>query len=307
MNLLKKYLLSSVAFAPETEAGTEKPAKTNAELQRESIKVESTNDEPVVEAKKEEAEGNEEQTDDDKGDEGEKEEAEGESGESDGEKEIEAKEDSPEKLKRTIDRLQRRVGKTAGEKAELAKQLKAAQDALTAKDAEGDKFTKEDVKREAELIAKRTQLKNDFVNDCNKLDREAKKINPKFGEQVKEMADDLGPIPTEMIGILADLDNGAAVLNYLTNNVEDAEDIYKLSVGKMSARLAKIGLKLEAEAKPKPKQHSKVPPPNKEIDGSNRGTDTIVLLDNEPMENWVEKRNRQIAQKKANGMLRNLQ
>jgi hypothetical protein len=63
------------------------------------------------------------------------------------------------------------------------------------------------------------------------------------------MVEEIGaPIPSTMMSVIADLDNenGGAVLNYLTDNIEEAEELYAMSERKMTQRLIRISDKLKA-------------------------------------------------------------
>jgi hypothetical protein len=252
--------------------------KTAAQLQRESITV-TKNNPDVVEEKEEAEEVVEEKEEiveakeDDEGEE--KEEAE----------EVEAK--SVEKLERTIARLQKRLDKETGNKKDLQKELNAAKLSLEAT------FTEADVQTRAEQIAAEKVLQKEFTNACNKLAAEATKIDKQFDKKVKVMGEDIGAIPSAMIGILEDLDNGGAILAHLVNNVDEAEEIYSLSLAKMSLRLSKLSEKLLTKPK---KDISKVPAPNEPVSPSSKTS--TVLRDNEPMEDWVKKRNAQVEERR---------
>ncbi len=283
--------------------------KTKEELKAESIKAErdsiqvttgkaTDNEEVEKEVEKEEP------TNDEKGLE--------ESGsddeiDTDTEKEIEASEKTEEQLetekqeaKTTAEkaRVQKRIDKVVArakaaetELAELKKQLaaKASED--------GAKFTKEDVEAEAKRIADEKINEREFTNACNRLADGAKKLDKEFDKKIQALSEDVAPLPGYMIGILDDIDNGAQVLKHFADNQDVYEDIYTLNPVKMATAINKLSFKLMAEAKPKPKPISKVPPPNDPVNG---GVNTsIVLNDKDPMEDWVKKRNAQVAQRNA--------
>ena len=200
---------------------------------------------------------------------------------------IDAKE--VEKLKKTIARLQKRVDKTTAEKAATAKELADAKVALAAK-PEGEKvLTDADV----EARANQKQLEREFANDCNKLWKEGTKADKDFQTKVDAMAEDIGKIPGQMIGVLADLDNGGAVLAYLTNNVDEAEEVYTMSVTKMATALTKISNKLEKKAPIK--EISKVPAPLEGIGGNRQSPTTLVGVKDQDTFNRI--RNEQIARR----------
>lgn len=209
---------------------------------------------------------------------------------------VEAK--SIEKLERTIARLQKRLDKETGSKKDLNKELATAKAALEAKQADGDVvLTEEEVERRSEEKANRKIVEQEFVKACNRIFDGAVKVDKQFKVKVDAMAEDIGAIPSIMIGILDDIDNGAAVLSYLTNNVDEAEDVYKLSPAKMAIELVKISTKIGT---PKPKAISKVPAPNEPIGGGSTKAafdpyDTKTNKDKD----WIERRNKQVAEKRA--------
>ena len=276
---------------------TEENKKSAAELEREKIAVTVNNTEEETVEKENESENEEEnieakEQNEEEENTNEKEETESEN------KETEKEAKSIEKLEKTIARLQKRLDKYNGVNKELQKELESAKSQLEAKQAEGEiPLTEEDINKRAKQIAAEELTKKEFEAACNKLNKEATAIDKTFDKKVWAMAEDIGNIPGHMIGILDELDNGGAVLNYLTDNVDEAEDIYKLSPGKMAARLAKISNKLiEKKAKP----ISKVPPPMEHVGGGSVKSafdpfDTKSKNDKE----WIEQRNRQVAERQA--------
>lgn len=299
--MLKKYLLSSVARFPEDEGGTE---KSPAEIEREKIAVTSSTDNPP----KKEAEGAEGEETEGKEDEGDnketdKEEAEdkddeGESGEA-AEDEIEktpeqlAADKAKAKTKGEKDRVQRRIDREVAKR----KTAEAERDALRAKVAangEGS-LTKEEAEALAEDKAKEIVAKKEFETACNNLNKAAIKADKDFTNKVNEMAEDIGPIPGAMIGILNDLENGGKVLAHLASNVDEAERLYALSPMKMAVELTQLSVSLKAKEK---KPVSKVPAPNEAIHGSGR-TQEVALNDKMSTDDWIAKRNADVARKRA--------
>lgn len=287
-------------FEAEKEGGS--GGKSPAEKERENIKV---NDSTIVsEDKKEEKEKESEDKDNvDKENEGEKEEKdeeveEGEDNKEDDKenevKELSAEQKTIKKLEKTIERLQKRVGRTTGERDANKKELNEAKAALDAKLKDGEQpLTEEEVERRATAKANQTIAEKEFDNAQKKLIADAKKIDPDFMRKVNEMAEDVSPIPPFMIGALEDIENGGAVLSYLTNNVDEYEELFGLNPAKMVNKLNKISEKLLEEAKPKKKAISKVPKPNETIGGGTKSP--TVLSDNMPMDEWVRKRNEDAA------------
>jgi hypothetical protein len=109
-----------------------------------------------------------------------------------------------------------------------------------------------------------------------------------------------------MIGILVDLDNenGGKVLNYLTQNVDEYEDIYSLSEGRMTAKLIRLSDKIKAEddkAKAgKKKEHSNVPPPVTPVNEGRdvRTANAIPANPTKNMDDFVRIRNAQEAERR---------
>lgn len=221
------------------------------------------------------------------------------------EEEIETKEeDDPVKLKRTIERLQKRVGKTVGERKEIERKLQAAEAALLAK-PDGEKvLTQKDVEDLAEKKANDKQLQRDFVNACNKIFDDAIKVDKTFKTKVDAMTDDIGPIPPVMVGVLEDLDNPGAVLNHLTEDADLTEKLYVMSPAKMAVELTKISTKLAAKPKKPVKDVSKTPDPVNPLGGKTNASADINLTRKDLSDkDWIEQRNRDIANKRSAGRM----
>ena len=272
--------------------------KTKSELnaeEREKI-TSQTNDKE--EKEKEENKEEDKETEEDKEIE-ETEEDETEEDESNKE-EIETK-PSVEKLQKTIERLQRRVDKKTGNERQLQAELNAVKEQLIAREAETGTLTEEDVKAEAARLAKIELAEREFKQACDKLQDKAAKLDKKFDEKINALAEDIGKIPSQLIGMLDDLDNGAEILVYLTDNIDEAEKIWGIaSLAKQSIALTKLSVKLEAEAKAKKiKKISNAPPAKETIKG---GT-AIVTFDPSNTrisdKEWIEQRQKQVAEKNA--------
>lgn len=215
------------------------------------------------------------------------------------------------KAKRKQDRMQARIDEaTAAKKAAEAEvaRLKAQLEADPDK-----KLSPEEIERLAEEKAeKRLQeanlkkLQEDFDADCDKLRKAAKAVDKDFDSKVEEMAETFGAIPSFIIGVLSDLNNGGEVLAYLANDEDEAERIYDLKKkpAVMAKELAMISLKLEDAKKPKKKEISKVKAidPVKNNGGRSDGSTVITEADTKDMNRYVEKRIAQRnAQRKARG------
>lgn len=192
------------------------------------------------------------------------------------------------------DRIQRRIDKEIAKRKTAEEEVKTLKAQLAAK-PEGEKvLTQADV----DAAADKKLLLKEFNNNCNKLSKDANKIDPKFDDKIKELASDIGPIPGEMIGILSDLDNGngGEVLSHLANNPDEAEEIWGLPLAKMVQKLDRLSIKLDEAKKPKPKEISKTPAP---IEGAN-GNSGVKNLDPSKAKTtaeYVEIRNKQVAER----------
>jgi hypothetical protein len=308
-------LISLVLRDGNNDEGADAKAKLRAQIAG-NAKVEAKS-EVEIKAEAETNDGNEE--DDTEGEEEDKEEEEGKEKEEDEEKveeteeqkvEREAQEKIAAKAKRKQDRMQARIDEATAARrnaeAEVAR-LKAQLEADPDK-----KLTQEEVDSKAEAIVKQrladkelADLQKKFDDTCAVLAKDAKKIDKDFDDKVNDMAEQFGAIPSFMIGVLGDLDNGGEVLAYLANDDDEAERIYDLTrvPAKMAKELAMISLKLEEAKKPKKKEISKV----KGIDpvkSSNKSAASAVLTeaDAKNMDSYVAKRIRMREdQKKARG------
>jgi len=322
-NSILRYLgSSSILFDAESDR------RAAVEAQRAAIAGNVTNANIEVDPNANENKSNEEEKTEEEGDDKEDSENADDESKDDEEKSDDKKDETAEekttriaqeKEDRKQARIEKRIGKlvaanelTKKENEDLRKQLDAKKvDGLTEEEVNARaKKLAEDMVRERETANTQKQ----FEKDCDKLADEALKIDPKFNNKVQEMAAEVAPIPMNMIGILADLDNenGGAVLNYLADNVDEYDDIHTLSEGRMTAKLIRISDKLKAatekaaaEAKEKAKKKkSDAPNPITPVN-EGRDTRTANALPNKPTENmeeYIRIRNEQDAVKrKARG------
>lgn len=212
----------------------------------------------------------------------------------------EAKEASEARARRKDDRVQKRIDKAVAAQRvaedEVAK-LKAQLDANPDK-----KLTEEEVQARAEAIAAKkvadadmVRLQEDFNKSCNKLQAEAIKLDKEFDAKVGAMAADLGPIPSRIIGVLSDLDNGAEVLKFMVDDIDEAEKLYDLKdkPERLAIALVRIADKLADAKKPKPKPLSKVPNPVKPVNGHRVQSSALTEADTKDMDSYVRKRKAQ--------------
>lgn len=246
------------------EASEEKEDdKTNDDK---SIETPETKEEKEVEAKEEEVEASEEK-------------------EEQLEEEKKAAETQAEK-----DKIQRRIDREVAKRKALETQIAELQKQLEAKpDA---KLTEEEVEKRANDKAAKAVAEKEFVQACNRLADAGNKLDKKFNEKIQDMAEDIGPIPTAMIGILDDLDNGADVLKHLAEDHELALKMYGYSPAKMGVELAKLSTKI---ATPTKKPISKVPNPPNPVGGNSRAN--VQLNDKMSDKEWIRERQKQLREK----------
>ncbi len=251
--------------------------------------IENENEEKEIEAK------DDEQTNDD---EGSKTTDKDSSEENNDEEEEEKKEELAAKAKvkedRRQERMQRRIDKATAEAKAARAEAEDLKRQLAAKPDDEKVLTEDEVEKRSEAKALQKAAERAFIADCNKLAEEAEKLDKDFTKKINVLTEDIGPIPSQMIGILSDLDNGAKILTHLTDNEDIAEDIWKLSPAKMALQLSKLSIELNKKPK---KEISKVPEPNKGLGG--KGGQSDVLHDKLPMDEWIAKRNRDVAERIA--------
>ena len=318
-HLMNGYSLISLMLRDADDEGGSSAAelrnKQRADLMKNNtVSVTEKKEAPAAEANEaeegeEEEEGEEDEEGEDEEDEGEdEEEGEVKKGEKETEeqkKEREAKEKIAAKAQRKQDRMQRRIdaatAKAREAEAEIAR-LKAQIEA-----SPDQKLTPEEVERladekaAAKLAAKQIKDTQDaFDAACEKLAKEASKIDKDFEAKVNDMAADFGPIPSFMIGVLEDLENGGEVLAFIANDDDVAEEIYSHAKKptRLTAELLKISNKLLDAKKPKPKKLSAVPDPVKPVKGTRVISNTITEADTKNMESYVAKRQRQMMEKR---------
>ncbi len=292
---------SAISYAPPDDDGN----KTAAELEREEIALTE-----LPPSKDKEAKDDKSDTDD-KGDNKESETAEAEADDSKEEKEEveeqEEAEETPEekaireadeaanaetKSKRQVERMQKRIDTltaktrtTEAENAELKKLLDAKKEDGTLT------LTEEEVERRAELKAQEKVANRQFEKAVTSLANGANALDKEFNKNIKNVTDEIGLLPPVMIGILEDLESehtgkkvGSEVLVYLSKNIDDYEDVFGLSEGKMALKLQSIANKITKKAA---KPVSRVPAPNSPIGG---GRVSTALHDSMSDDEWIRKR-----------------
>lgn len=293
---------SAIRYAPPDDDGN----KTAAELEREEIALTE-----LPPSKDKETKDDKSGTDD-KGDNKESETAEDEADNSKEEKEEveeeqEEAEETPEekaireadeaanaetKSKRQVERMQKRIDTltaktrtTEAENAELKKLLDAKKEDGTLT------LTEEEVERRAELKAQEKVANRQFEKAVTFLANGANALDKEFNKNIKNVTDEIGLLPPVMIGILEDLESehtgkkvGSEVLVYLSKNIDDYEDVFGLSEGKMALKLQSIANKITKKAA---RPVSRVPAPNSPIGG---GRVSTALHDSMSDEDWIKRR-----------------
>jgi len=221
--------------------------------------------------------------------------------------EKEAKEKLEAKATRKQERMQRRIDRAVAAQRNAEKEIAQLKAQLEANPDQ--KLTAEEIEAKAEAKAKQKlaekeleDLQARFDKDCETLAKAATKVDKEFNEKINDIAEDVGPIPSFMIGILSDLENGGEVLAHIANDDELAEEIWAMKPAKMTRRIVEISNKLEAAKKPPKKQISKVPDPGTPVKGNRQVSNTITEADAKNMDVYTRKRMAQIAEKrKAQG------
>lgn len=312
MNILRSMLLASTALREKPDdQGVDN--RTAAQKERDSITVDVTNG-----RKEGDVEGGDDNTADDENDEDEGEEDDSEESE-EGEGEGEGKETDEEKAARIAQekeerrqsRIQKRIDKLTASNKNYETEIANLKKQLEAKPIEG--VTEEDIERMAEERAnKKLQEKlqkdaeTEFFKMCDRLESEATKVDKNFIKKLEALVKELEmPVPGTLMTIVNELDNenGGAVLNYLTDNPDEAEEIYKLSERKMTQRLIRISDKLKDtvhNVKPERKR-SNVPEPVSPISERSTNSD-LIITGKESMDDFARKRAKQVEERrKARG------
>lgn len=273
-------------------------------VQKEGIQNEET---PTNEEENEEDEEEEEEENDDVEEKEEEKEEKEETAEEKAEREKQEK--LAAKAQRKSDRMQRRIDEATAAKKNAEAEIERLK-AQIAADPDS-KLTEEEVEARAEAKAakkladqKMLEIQENYNKACDRLQKEASKIDKEFDDKINDIASDIGPIPSFMIGVLEDLDNGGEVLAYIANDDELAEKIWDLKSkpAKMTKAIVDISNKL-ADAKKKPrKEISRVPDPGTPVKPNRSNNSTVITeADVKNMDNYVAKRQAQMLERRKMG------
>jgi hypothetical protein len=216
------------------------------------------------------------------------------------EAELEAQKNAA-KTDREKDKFQKRIERETGKRKALENEIKELKAKLAAEPDKENALTEEEVEKRAEAKATAKQIKHEFDQATDRLFKSAMKADKDFQGKINALADDIGLIPSHLIGILDDLDNGGDILVHLTGNPDEAQEIYEMNPARAAVKLAKLSAKIETEKKPAPKVISKVPDPTEPIKGSNQSPDilpTNPTKNKESMDKFVRVRAQQEAEKR---------
>jgi vacuolar-type H+-ATPase subunit I/STV1 len=287
-------------------------AESEAKAARDTLRAELLKNNTVVAEKEGEEKEEEKEIDEEKEEEKEDEDLEDEEKKVEEEltpeqiKEKEALEKAAAKARRKDDRMQRRIDEAIAAKTAAEEELKRFKDANP-----DSKLTEEEVEARANAIAEKklrdrelANLQSDFDKTCATLQKAAIKLDPKFDDNIADIADQFGAIPSFMIGVISDFDNGAEVLVAIANDDELAEKIYgfKNSPAKMTRELVELSTKLANAKKPARRQISKVPDPITPVNPrNNNGSTVITEADTKDMDTYVRKRQAQMLERRKAG------
>lgn len=191
-----------------------------------------------------------------------------EGGEQEAPKELTASEKAAKALERRVARLTReRYEERARHEVELTQ---ARQSATPPKpEADGDKphLTHEEVEQRARTMAAEIAEATSFNERCNKVFEEGKKLSPTFGDDLKTIRDEVGPLfdknnrPTDFMKAILDADAPARLLKHFAEDVDLAAEIEALPLRQQIRRIALLEQSMGEASKPKPSSAPKPPVP----------------------------------------------
>lgn len=153
---------------------------------------------------------------------------------------------------------------------------------------------REEIRREESGLAAQRMMEAQFTETCNKIAAAGKSDYTDFDVSIKALQGVEGLTP-EMIIAANETDNPQAVIYVLGKDLDEAMRIKNLPPLKQAVAIAKIA---EAAVKtPRSRRVSGAPEPITPISGSAKG-DVDLEDDKADISDWINKRNRQIAEKK---------
>lgn len=142
------------------------------------------------------------------------------------------------------------------------------------------------VKEQAAIIAEQTT----FNNRCNSIFEDGSAKYPEFEHSVTTLKSIGLQSNPELFKSIVDTDNPSDIIEYLANNLDEAEKFMDYSPAKMIRELTKLDISL-AGTTAKVKPVSKVPAPIKPVSG--KTTPVKVSAETNPRA-WINARNKEL-------------
>lgn len=208
----------------------------------------------------------------------------------DDEGEDEEKKEDTEVVKK--DKVQARINKVIREKHELQRANEELQRRLegTSTPNYSPDVIESLVQEQAAVIAKQ----NAFNERCNSIFNVGVEKYPDFGNSVTTLNDIGLQSNPELFNNIVDSDNPSDIMEYLANNLDEAEKFMDYSPAKMIRELTKLDIKL-AGATAKSKPVSNAPAPIKPLSGK---TAPVKVSAEKNAAAWIAQRNKELASKR---------
>lgn len=150
-----------------------------------------------------------------------------------------------------------------------------------------------EISRQAEVLAEQKAQQREFDSVCNQIYDTGNERYPDWDEAMAEFGKVSGGINPAIVEAAVASDDPAAALYFMGKDPDEAERILKLSPARAGVAMAKL---VQAGKKP-PKKASNAPTPPNPVGG---GGTTVPegLGENVPMATWVNRFNKQLAEKR---------
>lgn len=201
--------------------------------------------------------------------------------------EVEDTESKVEPIKR--DKVQERINKVIKEKHELQRVNEELQKRLEGSDT--NNYSPEVIESLVREQAIKLANENSFNDRCNSIFKEGVDKYPEFSNSVTTLNNIGLSSNKELFNSIVESDNPSDILEYLANNLDEAEKFMEYSSSKMIRELTKLDINL-AGVTSKTKPISKVPSPIKPISGK---TIPVKVSAETNAKAWIQQRNRDLA------------
>lgn len=201
------------------------------------------------------------------------------------------KEEESEPVKK--DKIQARINKVIRERHELQRANEELQKRLEGQPTNTNyspEVIESLVREQAAVIAEQ----NTFNNRCNSIFEDGSAKYPEFNNSVTTLNSIGLQSNPELFKSIVDTDNASDIIEYLANNLDEAEMFMDYSPAKMIRELTKLDISL-AGSTAKVKPVSKVPAPIKPVSG--KTAPVKVSAETNPSA-WIAQRNRELASKR---------